>query len=716
MFTASNPETEHTSDTTSEAIFGTSPTRARLIEFILRSPYADTLVLVLTTLLVGVGTGVVSVIFRRMIHWIEFLSFTWVPEHLPWLGRGYLVLVPAVGGLLVGPLIYFFAREAKGHGVPEVMEAVALRGGRIRPIVAVIKSIASAITIGTGGSVGSEGPIVQVGAALGSTLAQIMKMSTIQVRTLVACGAAAGIAAVFNAPIAGVMFSLEIILGEINALSFGMVVISAVSSAIIGRIAFGEMPAFIIPTYTIHSLWEFAFYALLGVLAGMVAVPYTQLIYKMEDIFDAIKAIPEWVKPAIGGALLGVLATAYSVVPALRFDHIPQVFGNGYGMIEMALAGTGLPHILLTLIFLKMIATALTLGSGASGGVFAPALFIGAMLGNAFGQIMAMLFPGIPAPAGAYALVGMAAVFAGSTSAPITAVLILFEMTGDYHIILPLMLSVVIATVIGRHLLKGESIYTIKLSRRGVRLSQGRDVDIMQGVLVSEAMTTNPDTVSTTMTLGELLDEFNRTKHHGFPVVDEEGNLYGIVTLQDVERALDKHLLLDTPVGQIATRETLVAYPDEPMAAALRRMTLRGVGRLPVVSREDPRKLVGIIRRADILRAYNLALTRRAELQHRAAQLSLRRLDGTEFIEITIPPDSGCVGRTIRELSQTLPADAVFVSIRRKDGQVVIPHGDTVIQAGDRITCFASSSAAQALQSCLIRGAASGGEQRDVPA
>ncbi|HUW14348.1 MAG TPA: chloride channel protein [Anaerolineae bacterium] len=671
---------------------------------------SEAVVMAITAIVVGLGAGLGAIVFRWLIGLVERFSFTWLPaafgylpDGLQWLRRyGHVVLAPALGGLLVGWVVYRYAREAKGHGVPEVMEAVALRGGRIRPIVAVVKSLASALSIGSGGSVGREGPIVQIGSALGSTLGQMLHLSEDRIRNLVACGAAAGIAATFNAPIAGVFFALEVILGEFGVASFGPVVLASVVSSVVGRIAFGDVPAFIVPAYSIQSLWEYGFYALLGVLGALVGAAYTRLIYWSEDRFEAWKGVPEWVKPAIGGALLGLLAILYGQLPGLGFERIPQVFGVGYPTIDAGLTGKLAIGVMAALMVLKLVSTALTLGSGGSGGVFAPSLFIGSMLGGAWGLAVGQLFPGVAAPAGAYALVGMGAVFAASTHAPIAGIIILFEMTGDYRIILPLMLTVVVSTVLGRALLRGESIYTLKLSRRGVRLSSGRDVDIMQGVLVEEAMTRAVDMVPADMTLKELGAEFDRTQHHGFPVVNSAGRLHGVVTVQDLQEALESGVPLDSPVQEIATTNVAVAYPDEPMAHALQRLSVRGVGRLPVVSREDPTQLVGLVRRDNIVQAYNVALTRRAEVQHRTAHLRLRKLDRTEFLELEVQPDSPCAGCRLQELGDRLPHEAVLVSIQRASGQVLIPHGDTVLQPGDRVTAFVEIDAAAELRDQLL--------------
>jgi CIC family chloride channel protein len=329
------------------------------------------------------------------------------------------------------------------------------------------------------------------------------------------------------------------------------------------------------------------------------------------------------------------------------------------------------------------------------------------MLGAAFGLAVNGLFPGVPAPPGAYALVGMAAVFAAGAHAPITAVLILFELTGDYRIILPLMLTVVIATLLSRRLLKGESIYTLKLSRRGVRLERGRDVDVMQGVTVGEVMTRQADVVTEDLTLVELSESFSNTGHHGFPVLDRHGKLWGIVTLTDLENAVAQEMPRSATVADIGTprEQLLVAFPDESLGTVLARLGRRGLGRLPVVSREDPSHLIGLVRRHDIIRGYNVALTRRAEIQHRTKRMHLRNLDGTEFIELTLSADDEAVGQSIRDIGQQMPRDSILVSIRR-DGQVLIPHGNIVLQSGDHLTAFAHSEATEAVFECL-RGRAS---------
>ncbi len=336
----------------------------------------EELVLIGTALLVGLSTGLGAVVFRYILKSVEWFGFTWFRELTQSWGKAYVVILPSVGGVIVGLLVYYFAREAKGHGIPEVIEAIALKGGRIRPQVAIIKTIASGITIGTGGSAGSEGPIVQIGATLGSIIGQRLHLSDERVQNLVACGAAAGIAIIFNAPIAGVLFALEVILGQFGVKYFSSVVVASVASSVIGRLVYGSSPAFQVPLeYGITSLWQSAFSPILGILAALVGVAYTRAIYGAEDLFDNWKGVPPWLKPGVGGLLLGLLALVYPLATGITWNETPQIFNVGYNIIEATLANQMALKVGLVLLLLKLIATSLTLGSGGSGGVFAAALF-----------------------------------------------------------------------------------------------------------------------------------------------------------------------------------------------------------------------------------------------------------------------------------------------------------------------------------------------------
>ncbi|MFC1928200.1 chloride channel protein [Chloroflexota bacterium] len=567
---------------------------------------------IILAILVGVIAGFGAIVFRWLISTLQSLFFGGGASILSFMGQYYIVLVPAVGGLVVGLLIHFGAREAKGHGVPEVMEAVAVGRGRIRPRVAVIKSLASSICIGSGGSVGREGPIVQIGSSAGSTIGQWLHLPDDWVRTLVACGAAAGISATFNAPIGGAFFAMEVILSRFVTPRLGFVIISSVAANLISRIFLGNQPSFSIASYSMTSYWEVLPYAILGILAGTVAVIFTRLLYKSEDMFNLLR-LPEYIKPAIGGIGVGLIGL-YSY----------DLFGVGYGdvywvsrmSVDHALIGEIALQSLLVLLMLKMIATSLTLGSGGSGGVFAPSLFIGAMLGGAFGTVAHNQLPSLIDPSGAYALVGMAAVFAGATQAPVTAIIMLFEMTMDYKLILPLLIAVVVSTLVSRSLSR-ETIYTLKLIRRGIDIRQIEQSRPMREITVANAMTRNFPTVLPTMSIPELVARLRRTGHHGFPVVDKDGIFCGVVTLADIETVMAKGNLESLTVADIASKSVIAAYPDEYIHDVFVKLGTRDVGRIPVIDRSNPEHLLGVLRRHDIIRAFTKAVAR---VNHRPSE------------------------------------------------------------------------------------------------
>jgi len=650
----------------------------------------EEIVLVTSAVIIGVGTGFGAVVFVRLLKLIQS-SVIWFQGYV---GTIIGLFVPMIlAGLIVGYMVDRWASEAKGHGVPEVMEAVAVRGGRIRPIVAAVKILASSLTIGVGGSAGREGPIVQVGSALGSSLGQFLHFSNERVRILVACGAGAGIAATFNAPIAGSIFALEVILQQFTIRYFGAVVISSVSASIIGRIFLGDKPAFAVPAYQLNSLGELPIYMVLGLLSAVVAVIFIRLLYFIEGKFDHWR-IPMPIKTAIGMALTGMVALAYQggevLGPGLDKigDTIAFDFNVSLGFMAALLVG-------------KLLATCFTLGSGNSGGVFAPSLFMGAVLGGMVGVVMQSVFPSIVVHPGAYAIVGMASVFAGAARAPITAVLIVFEMSNDYRLILPLMLATVLSTILAELMFK-ESIYTLKLKLKGVSLQSGMDMDILQGVDVSEVMTRNYDTISKNATLPELSDFLNNTHHHGLPVVDDENHFWGIVTVTDVERAVAHNMPRTTQVSELGVGRdrVLVAYPDESISEALHRMGVRGIGRLPVISRDHRDQLVGLVRRDDIIRAYQVGLARRAEVQHRAKRMRLRDIDSTNFTEITVQEGDAVVGKSVQDISTSLPNDCVLISLRRQ-GRILIPRGNTILRVGDHITAFIKSQDVVQLERCI---------------
>jgi CIC family chloride channel protein len=436
-----------------------------------------------------------------------------------------VLLAPVVAGLVYGPLVHFFAREARGHGVPEVMYAVARRGGRIAPQVAAVKAFASALCIGGGGSVGREGPIVQIGSALGSTVGSLVKVAEGRMRVLVACGAAGGIAATFNAPLAGVFFAMELILRDFAARSFGMVVLASVTSSVIGRAAFGNQPFLHLPGFTVAHPIEYFFFAALGIVAGAVGVGFTRVLYAIEDACDWAWRWPEWLRPAVGGLALGALLLV-----------LPEMYGVGYPVLGRGVAGHYALWFLLALLIGKMIATSLTIGIGGSGGVFAPSLFIGAMLGAACGEVLHHLASGAAGPVGAYGLIGMGAVFAGAARAPITAVIIIFELTGEYSVILPLMAAIALATGVS-NLLSADTIYTLKLRRRGIDIDSHPSSAALDEVTSAQVMDPVGPTLTRDTTLIAAAEQLAQAPHAQLPVVDNDTYL-GVVRARAVADTL----------------------------------------------------------------------------------------------------------------------------------------------------------------------------------
>ncbi|MEU2551423.1 chloride channel protein [Streptomyces sp. NPDC013313] len=529
---------------------------------------------------VGAGAGAGSVVFRWCI-----LAFTRVfaghtdyasapGSHnplVPWLGPFFVLLAPVAGGLLYGPLVNRFAKEARGHGVPEVMLAVAQRGGRISPKVAVVKTLASALTIGSGGSVGREGPIVQIGSALGSTLGRVAKVTEGRLRLLVACGAAGGIAATFNAPLAGVFFAMELILGTFSAEAFGATVLSSVTASVIGRAAFGDVAFLNLPRFHVDHLTQYGLFALLGVLSAAVGVGFSRVLYLIEDACDWLWRGPEWLRPAVGGLALGVVLLA-----------LPEMYGVGYPVLEKATEGRYAIGLLLLLLVGKVLATSLTIGIGGSGGVFAPSLFVGAMFGAAYGLGARDLLPGTAGAVGAYALVGMGAVFAGASRAPITAVVILFELTGEYSIILPLMLAIVLGTATSR-LLSRDTIYTLKLSRRGIDLTapaQGAPLGAQQVGVVMEPL---PTPLSSSTSLPDAAEALSRSGYGALPVVDDVGDYVGVITAEAVAEALmEQPEAAPASIGRLAEPPTPVTTDQTLTHAVHVLLTSAGAG-LPVL-------------------------------------------------------------------------------------------------------------------------------------
>ena len=601
--------------------------------------------------------------------------------------------IPTGGGLLVGLIVYFFAPEAKGHGVPEVMEAMALRDGRIRPRVAVAKLFASSLCIASGGSVGREGPVVQIGSSIGSTVGQFLKVNAQRTKVFVACGAAAGIAAAFNAPMAGALFSVEIILADFGVAQFSPIVISSVMATVVSRHFLGNFPAFEVPAYHLVSPVELIPYAILGLLSGLVALLFTQVLCFSEDFFDDHLKLPGVVKTVIGGFLLGCFGLL-----------VPGIYGVGYNSMNLALLGQLSWVLMLGLVFAKIIATSLSLGSGGSGGIFAPSLFIGTMTGGFFGALVHMVMPNMSASSGAYAMVGMGAVVAGATHAPITAILIIFEMTNDYKIILPLMISTIIATLLTTKL-KKESIYTIKLVRRGVDLFRGRELNVLRSLKVADFCEDKPKLIAPGLGFRKLLELVVNYPHASYYLVNEQKKFFGVVSLQEVRQAiLDQDDLSDLLVAaDLAT----TGVPSVTMSGDLDQvMKLFGHTdhrELPILDPESG-ELVGAIRQREVTEAYNREIVKRslgAEISSSVQVLDkveeIDLLDGYVMAEVQAPVTF--VGQSLKTLDVRSRLGLQVMMFKRreqKEGEIqqfrqLVPGPDEIVQAGDRLVVLGRS-------------------------
>ncbi len=567
------------------------------LSFLSKDVLAKEKTLLVFACLIGLGAGICAEGFTWLIASFKdlFLGGDQITDFLTtyW----YLLpVVPMVGGLLVAPLSHFFPTEAKGHGVPEVMASVALKNGILKPRTILVRALASAITIGSGGSAGREGPIVQIGSAVGSVVGQFFKMGGDKIKILLGCGAAGGIAATFNAPLAGVVFSMEIILGDFAATTVTPIILSSVIATATSRLLSGNTPAFIVPEYYIVNYMELLFYGILGVICGLGALLFMKTLYWSEDFFERRIKLPNILKPALGGLILGLLAC---------FLPNREIMGNGYSAISGALNGEIVWYLAFSLIFLKILATSATLGSGGSGGIFAPSLFIGAMIGSAFGTLIHSVFPHSTAEPGAYALVGMGSVVAAATHAPLTNIFILFELTNKYEIILPIMISCIIATSIAKHL-HHDSIYTLKLSRRGIKLSRGREESILESVQVREVMRYDVEVIPENTPFRELIGIISRSKNSYFPIVDDKGDMTGILSFSDIRGVIFEEGLADLIVAkEVATSEVVSVTPWNNLHEAMDKFVSIDVAQLPVVDEKSPGKVLAILTRGDIIASYN---------------------------------------------------------------------------------------------------------------
>ncbi len=548
-------------------------------------------------MIIGVLAGFANIAFRSFLQLVNNIIFVHGAESLGVSSGGarlaLVPLLPMVGALLLIPLSLLFPGEVNGYGFPKFLEVVNVKGGRLKLRNIALKIIAPAFTIGSGGSAGVEGPIAVIGGTIGSNIGQLLGTSQSRMRLLIAAGSAAGIAATFNAPLAGVMFATEIVLlGDYEISSFAAIVISSGIATVASRWYYGANPAFAVPRYTLKSAAELPLYLVLGIIAGLMAVFYIRLLYRMQDEFSALKLHPQ-LKPVLGAFIIGCIGI-----------FLPQIMGNGYNVIEKALDEHMAFGIIALLVFFKVVATSVTLGSGGAGGVFAPALFIGAMTGGGFGYIVHYLFPGATATPGAYASVGIGAFLAAATHAPLTGIFLLFEMTGNYQIIVPLMLSAIIGTWVSKRMYH-DSIDTADLTRKGIRLHAGKEQSVMGRIKVGEVMIGDVATVRPETPLHRLIEIMIERERFYIPVVNEAGELTGIVSIHDVRPVLlEERITHIVTVADIATENVIVLKPEDDLNAAMERFAIKDIEEIPVV-RADSKSIIGMVRRKDVIEAYN---------------------------------------------------------------------------------------------------------------
>ncbi len=568
------------------------------------------------------------------------------------------------------------------------MESVAYSGGRLPYGKVPFKALLASFSIGAGASVGPEDPSVQIGANLGSLFGQRLRLSDDRVRLLVAAGAAGGVAAAFRAPIAGVFFALEIILGDFSTSSFSVVVLTSVVASVFTRAIDAGGPELGIRQYSLGGFQEIPLYVFLGLLIAPMAILFIRTLYWQHDVWHHLK-LSKPLKTALAGVIVGIIGV-----------FLPQILGTGRETMNAMLNQSGTEFsiaLLLGLAFAKMVASTISLGGGFVGGMFAPSLFVGAAFGGAYGRIIQPIFAGnLSADPAAFAMAGMAAMMTGVIRAPITAILLLFELTNDYNLILPIMLVVAVCLILVERFAP-DGIYQHGLARKGVRLSRGRDIDLMQIVKVEEAMS-EPHLISSKTPVSALGVLFDEQHTHGLVVVDEAGLLFGIVTIQDLARAMETVSVENANVADICTQDVLTVTPDTSIAQALQLIGERDLGRLPVVARDAPRRVIGILRRRDIMRAYDIAIQRKQQEHHQVEQLRLSTFSGAFVIEMRVAPDSAVDGQCVRDTKW--PPGSVIASIWRR-GHAIAPNGDSRLQAGDKLTIVTASDQHTALEKLL---------------
>jgi len=647
-------------------------------------------------LVVGFIVGLAVVLLVKVVEAVDAAS-DWLHQDAGLDSGAFFVAIP-FGLLLAWALAQAFSPTIESGGVTETISSVGLRAGYISTRTILPKIASTAATLGVGGSGGREGPSVMVGAAIGSSLSRYTRFSEDRIRSLVAAGAGAGIGATFNAPIAGMLFAMEVILGNLAIRHLNAVVVTSVVAAVTAHTLVGEEQILSSPGGRFEDPRELVLYVLLGLVAAGAGLVFMRILNWVNDLKENYR-YPGWTRPLAAGLTIAAIGL---------IDDRALGTGQGFlsGLMRLdSVEGTDLVlWSLPVLALLKMTTNALTRSGGGSAGTFMPSLFIGGTLGTALVLAVEPIWFTELEPA-SFAMVGMAATFAAVARAPLTAIIMVFEITGNYTLVLPLMLAASLASFLADRV-HPDSVYTMPLTRRGVHLVQNEDVDLLDTVTVGEVMTVIDDTLSPDMTLSEAAHFFDVSRHHGVPVVENDGRLAGVITLLDVALADgDPDVTL---VRDAMTDRPITVTPTMPVSSALARMAALGVGRLPVVDDVDPSRVVGMFRRNSVVAAYHHALGAVTDRQLYRQRLRQRVQPGATFYEVPVPTGSAAAGQPVKDLDW--PEDAVLVSIRRGDS-VIIPHGDTVLRANDTITAFGQGDSRVAVAFLLERRRVPGGAE-----
>jgi CIC family chloride channel protein len=604
-----------------------------------------------------------------------------------------VILAPTLGGVLVGLIVWVTKQPVSGQGMGTLIESVVLRQGAVPPRPVIFSTLASVFTVGAGGSLGKEGPMIRLGAMLSSWLGERAGVSPHRLKILLGCGAAAGLAAAYNIPVGGALFAMEVILGNFALEIFGPIVVASVIATLIARGFLGDTPAYAADSYQLSSGWELLAYLGLGIVGAIASVLFVYGVRGGRAAFDRLTFIPRAVQPVVGLCLVGVLGVSF-----------PHVLGGGFESINLALAGKLPLAWLLLLPLVKIVAVGLTAGGGGAGGMFTPSLFVGAMLGGAYGYAVHSLFPGTTASYGAYAMVGMAAMAAGTSHAPISAILILFEFTGNYDLILPLMIAAITSSVLSRSFYQ-YSVYEESLRRRGVDLAYRMEEAVLAGVEVKSLLRQDHTLLRPDDTYARVVELFLASHRQRLFVVDAHGRLEGAVSLHDIKHMLQEPGSLVAVVAHdLMTPVERVLHPDTRLHRATEAFSQSDFERMPVVEHGTDRFL-GLLQKKDVLAIYS------QEVLGRPAMLAtfVSSSAGRDYVELPpdfalrlVPVPAVLHGMTLAAARLPQSAGVRVIELKRNrpgaPPERVMPTAQTVLRNGDELIVIGPTAAIARLE------------------